>query len=137
MLHALNDAARAFLDGPHFAVLATVSPRGNPQQSVMWYLVEGDEILFNTKRGRVKEKNLARNAEVSLCIADGYRYITIRGVVRIIEDRDTTQADIERLAARYTGPEKAAQRARDQFNQEERISYRVPLDQVTVYGFDE
>ena len=137
MANGLSAAARAFLDEVRFVVLATVLPGGAPQQTVMWYILDGDEIVFNTKRGRLKDKNLGRDPRVSLCIADGYRYVTIRGPVTIVEDPATAQADIRRIAIRYSGPEKGAARAVSQFSKEERISYRVKLDQVLVYGFDE
>jgi len=134
MADKLNAVARAFLDETRFAVLATVGPDGLPQQTVMWYLIEGDELLFNTKRGRVKDQNLSRDPRVSLCIEDGYRYITIRGTARMDDNPATAQADIARLAVRYHGPEKGAQMTG--FRQEERVSYRVPLTDLIVNGFD-
>ena len=136
LTHELNDAARAFLQEARFAVVATVSPNGTPQQTVNWYLVEGDEIMFNTRRGRIKDRNLSRNQHVSICIEDNYRYITIRGQVQIIEDQVIAQADIKRLAIRYHGREKGEQMAATGFSKEERISYRVKLDRISVYGFD-
>jgi PPOX class probable F420-dependent enzyme len=135
--HTLTPAVRAFLEAPHFAVLATVGGSGAPQQTVMWYLIDGDEILFNTKRGRVKQRDLERDPRVSLCIADGYRYVTIRGTVRANADPAVTQDDIKRLATRYYGPEKAQRQVASGFGQEERISYRVPLDNLLIYGFEE
>jgi PPOX class probable F420-dependent enzyme len=134
--HAITPAVRAFLEGPHFAVLATVAGSGAPRQTVMWYLIDGDEILFNTKRGRFKQRDLERDPRVSLCVADGYRYVTIRGAVRVSDDPAVTQADIKRLATRYYGPEKAQRQVDSGFGKEERISYRVPLDDLLIYGFD-
>jgi len=128
-------AARAALEEPRFAVLATVLPNGMPQQTVMWYLIDGDDLLFNTRRGRVKDRNLQRDARVSLCIEDGYRFIAIRGTVREIDDPAIAQADIARLAVRYHGPEKGQQMAAD-FRTQERITYRVKLDNILVNGYD-
>jgi PPOX class probable F420-dependent enzyme len=136
MLHDLTPAARAFLTEPRFAILATIAPSGLPQQSVVWYLIEGDTLLFNTRKGRVKDDNIARDPRVSLCVADGYQYITIQGTAQTISDPATTQADIKRIAIYYQGAEAGAARAVSQFTNEERVSYRVPLDQVLVYGFD-
>jgi PPOX class probable F420-dependent enzyme len=122
LTHELTDPMRAFLQEVRFAVIATVSPHGTPQQTVNWYLVEGDEIMFNTRRGRIKDRNLSRNQHVSICIEDHYRYITIRGQVQIIEDQATAQADIKRLAIRNHGREKGEQMAATGFSKEERIS---------------
>ncbi len=136
MADKLNEAARAFLDEKRFAVLATILPDGTPQQTVMWYLIEGNELLFNTKRGRVKDQNLSRDPRVSLCIEDGYRYVTIRGTARMNDDPATAQADIKRLAIRYQGPQQWEQMGARVFSSEDRVSYRVALDDLIVNGFD-
>ena len=50
---------RAFLNEKRFAVLATINKDGTPQQTVMWYELQGDEIMMNTAHGRLKDRNLA------------------------------------------------------------------------------
>lgn len=131
----LSDEVRAFLEEPHFAVLAIVGARGLPHQSIMWYLLEGDEIVFNTKAGRAKERHLRNDARASLLIGGAYRYVRVTGRVREIRDPDVAQADIRRLATRYTGAE-AASTSMERFGQEERITYRLPIDRVHLYGFE-
>lgn len=130
----LIPAMRAFLEAPRFGVLATVGVTGAPRQTVMWYLLEGDEILFNTAAGRRKPEHLAREPRVSLLVEDGYRYVCVSGSVRTITDRETTQADIRRLAARYEG-EESAERRMAVFGKQERISYRFRISGVTEDGF--
>jgi PPOX class probable F420-dependent enzyme len=137
MLHELNPAARAFLEEPRFAVLATIGLSGLPQQSVIWYYVDGEELVFNSRRGRVKDRNIVRDSRVSVCVAEGDYYITIDGPVQIIEDQATAQADIKYMAIRYNGPETGVRQAETEFSKQERISYRLALDHVLVYGFDE
>jgi PPOX class probable F420-dependent enzyme len=131
---ALTDDQRRFLEGKHFSVLGTVTSSGAPHLTVMWYLVDGDEIVFNTKAGRVKEANLARDARVSLLVYDdsGYKYLRIDGRVRTIADPDVAQRDIARLAVRYHGEERAKS-AIARFSHEERISYRLPTTRVYDY----
>ena len=43
---------------------------GPPAMSVVYYVMDGDEILISTMKERAKAKALARNAEVSLCVLD-------------------------------------------------------------------
>lgn len=131
---ALTAEQRVFLDARRFAVLGTVNPSGSPHLTIMWYLVDGDEILFNTKAGRAKESNLARDPRVSILVYDetGYRYMRIDGRVRVIADPETAHRDIARLAVRYHGESKAA-RAIERFNKEPRISYRLPTTRVYDY----
>ena len=130
----LTAAMRAFLNERRFGVLATVGVTGAPRQTVMWYLLEGDEILFNTARGRRKPEHLAREPRVSLCVEEGYRFVAVSGTVREITDRETTQGDIRRLAERYEGREGADQRM-PRFSTQERISYRFRITGVASDGF--
>jgi PPOX class probable F420-dependent enzyme len=131
----LTPAMRAFLAERRFGVLATVGTTGAPRQTVMWYLLQGDEILFNTARGRRKPEHLAREPRVSLLVEDGYRFVCVSGRVREISDRETTQADIRRLAERYEGREGAEQRVRAAFSKQERVSYRFRITGVYQNGF--
>lgn len=130
----LTPAMCAFLGERRFGVLATVGVTGAPRQTVMWYLLEGDEILFNTAAGRRKPEHLAREPRVSLLVEDGYRYVCVAGAVRTITDRETTQADIRRLAARYEGEERAEKQMLT-FSKQERISYRFRISRVIQDGF--
>ena len=132
---ALTDDQRRFLEERHFSVLGTINQFRAPHLTVMWYLLDGDEIVFNTKVGRKKDSNLTRDPRVSLLVYDssGYKYLRIDGKVRIITDPQVTQADIHRLARRYHGDADAAERAIARFVTEERISYRLRTDRVYDY----
>ncbi len=131
---ALTTDQRAFLEKQHFAVLGTTNASGTPHLTIMWYLLDGDEIVFNTKAGRTKESNLARDPRVSLLVyaEDGYQYMRIDGRVTTITDPEIAHRDIARLAVRYNGEEKA-KAAIARFNSEERISYRLPTTRVYDY----
>ena len=131
---ALTREQRAFLEERRFAVLGTSNASGTPHLTIMWYLLDGDEIVFNTKAGRTKESNLARDPRVSLLVYadDGYTYMRIDGRVTTITDPEVAHGDIARLAVRYNGEEKA-QAAIARFNSEERISYRLPTTRVYDY----
>lgn len=128
----LGPAMRQFLDERRFGVLATVGQTGWPRQTVMWFLLDGDEILFNTARGRRKPEHLGRDPRVSLMVEDGYRYLCVYGKVREISDRETTQADIRRLAVRYEGEAGADKRMRDVYSKQDRISYRFRIERVAA-----
>jgi PPOX class probable F420-dependent enzyme len=133
---ALTAEQRTFLEAKRFAVLSTVNPSGSPHLTVMWYLLDGDEIVFNTRAGRVKDRNLRRDSRVSLlvCSDDGYKYVRIDGRVRTITDQALAQEDIRRLALRYYGDEARVERAmRETFGTQERISYRLPTTRVSAW----
>lgn len=133
----LAPEVREFLNQRRFAVLATINADGSPQQSVMWYLLDGDTILMNTRRGRVKYWNLQRDNRASICIEDEARYVTITGRIEMIDDPATAQADIERLATRYDGPEEAARQMRESFSKQTRVSLKLSIDDIDAHGFEE
>lgn len=126
----LSEKARAFLQEKRFAVLGTINPDNTPQLSTMWYELDGYEILMNTKVGRVKERNLRRDPRLSICIEDGYNYLTLAGTARLIDDQATAQADIMRLATRYHNPTKAEQMMRDRFSKQQRVTIRMAIERV-------
>src|SRR5690349_4562797 len=107
MASMLSEKARAFLQERRFAVLGTINSDGSPQLTTMWYLLEDDTIVMNTKAGRVKDRNIRRHPRISICVPDGYSYVSISGTAEIIDDAKTAQHDIYRLAARYDGEEAA------------------------------
>ncbi len=128
----LDDRVRAFLDAPRFAVVATINPDGTPQQTVLWYELQGDEIMMNTRRGRVKDLNLVRDPRLSFCVEDDYHYITLTGTATLIEDQPVAQADIRSLAIRYHGQEQGDAQSRNMFSKQERITIRMRIDHVVV-----
>jgi len=126
---------RDFLLAPRFAVLATIAPDGLPRQSVMWYDVLDEEtILMNTAVGRAKLEDLRRDPRASLCIADGYRYVTVVGRVELIEDQERAQADIAHLAVRYVGEEEARSWI-PQFRAQRRVTLLLRIERVLAHGF--
>ena len=129
----LTDAGRKFLEELRYAVVATINKDGTPQQTIVWYILEDDQIIMNTAKGRLKELNLRRDARLSFCVEEGYRYVTIRGkaTLHVAE----AQRDIEALAARYVGAEKAREMVRIQFSKEDRMTVRMSIDKVAEYGF--
>ena len=129
----LTQAMLDFLNEPRFAVAATIGKDGMPQQTVVWYQIQGDEVVMNTAKGRIKEINLRRDGRMSICIEEGYRYVTIRG--RVVLDEVNAQQDIERLATHYVGATRAKEMMRTQFSKEERVTVRLKMDKVSGLGF--
>ena len=132
----LSDDVRAFLEEKRFAVLATINADGSPQQTIMWYELQGDEIMMNTRRGRAKDSNMVRDPRVSLCVADGYRAVTLVGRVTLDDDQETAHRDITRLAIRYDGAEDAVRRP-DRFAGQTRVTLHLHVQRVVPYGVGE
>lgn len=129
----LSEQARIFLNEKRFAALATINRDSTPQQTTMWYLLEGDTIVMNTRVGRLKERNMRRDPRISICVEDGYRYVTISGTVEMIDDPEIAQRDIHRLAVRYHGEQIAARQISEQFSREQRVTLRLRCERVQEY----
>lgn len=133
---AISAAVRRFLQERRFAVLATIAADGMPHQTVMWYELRGDTIMMNTRVGRIKDIQLRRDARASICVADGYRYVTISGVVALDDDPQTAQSDIRALAIRYDGEESGNRQADEQFSKQQRVSIYLPIQKVIVHDVE-
>ena len=136
MKRALTQAEREFLQEPRFAVLGTTNENGSAHLTVMWYVLEGDEIMFNTAAGRKKPDNLTRDPRASLIVPEGYRFVRVDGTVRANDDQTVALADIRKLALRYYQSEERLQRSLDAtWSKQHRITYRMPALRVYSSGF--
>jgi PPOX class probable F420-dependent enzyme len=133
----LSEAMLAFLAERRFAVLATIGEDGLPHQTVMWFELVGDDLLMNTASGRIKDKHIRRDARVSVCFEDGYRYLTVSGRVELDDNQETAQADIARLARRYEGDSPSAESMIRNFRTQQRITMRLRIDNVIANGFNQ
>jgi PPOX class probable F420-dependent enzyme len=133
---ALSDSVRAFLAGGlHFATIATIDPDGGPRQAVIWYTLEGDDLIINSAVGRRWPANLMRDRRISVAVTDaedGYRWVGLTGVVEPVTDQPIAQANIAAMARRYHAddPDEAERLIRDRFERQERVSFRVRALQI-------
>ncbi|KPI28358.1 putative enzyme [Actinobacteria bacterium OV320] len=106
-----DDEWRAFVAyGTRTAKLSTVRADGSPHVAPIWFLLDGDEVVFNTGKETVKGRNLARDGRGALCMDDDrppFDYVVLRGRARISEDLDEVRHWATRIAARYMGEERA------------------------------
>lgn len=134
----LTDQQLAFLREIRFGVLATVNADGSPQQTVMWYLpVDGDTIQMNTKKGRIKDKNLERDGRVSLCIEDGQRYVSMRGTIVVDNDAANGQESMKAITTRYVGVEEMERQFAESYSKQHRITLTLKIDSVDTHGFED
>ncbi len=104
---------RAFVSaGTRTGKLATVRADGSPHIAPVWFLVDGDDLVFTTGRDSVKGRNLARDGRMMLCVDDDrppFAYAMLRGRASLSEDLAEVRAWATRIAARYMGEERAAE----------------------------
>ncbi|HEV8402504.1 MAG TPA: pyridoxamine 5'-phosphate oxidase family protein [Candidatus Limnocylindrales bacterium] len=125
----LPDHIRTFLDDLRFATISTTDADGRPRQAVVWYTLDGAEVVINSAIGRRWPANLVRDPRLSFTVidaADQYRWVGLTGTVRSITDWTTTQADIAAMARRYHAdePDEAERLIHERFERQDRISFR-------------
>jgi PPOX class probable F420-dependent enzyme len=100
----IPDSHRDLLEKPVYAIVTTLMPDGQPQSTVVWADMEGDNVRFNTARGRQKDKNLQQDPRVTLVLVDPqdpFRWLEVRGTTTMTEAGGREQ--IEALSWKYTG----------------------------------
>src|SRR5690349_21142203 len=102
---SLTTAVRAFLDDVHIGTLATVNRQGIPSQVLVWYILDGDDILVSTPAKSYKVRNLRSNPWASLSVSEGPRYVAVRGRTTMDEDVERGIALYRQIATRYLGDE--------------------------------
>ena len=138
MTESASERVRAFLDDTHFASIATIDPDGAPRQAVIWYTLDGDEIVVNSLVGRRWPTNLLRDPRVSVAVTDRHdalRWIGLSSTAVPVLDQATAQADIAGMARRYHAddPDHAEALVRDRFQPQTRISFRIAIANVHVH----
>ena len=116
----LPDLARRLLDGKNFATVATLMGDGQPQASVVWIHTDGPHIVFNTAEGRVKPRNMRRDARVAIAVFDQenpYQQAMIQGRVVAME-HEGAEEHIDAMAKKVHGsrqlsPPQGGRAARD------------------------
>ena len=142
---ALTEEQRAFLEAPRFAVAATISTDGLPHQTVMWYALNGgDELVLSTPSGSLKHRHLLRDPRLSLCVEDGFRYVSVSGRVRIEEEPKAARELYGRIGARYRrampsppaakGPPRLDTKTAELLSRE-RVTLRLAIERVHSNGF--
>jgi PPOX class probable F420-dependent enzyme len=95
----------AFLaEGTRTGKLATASPTGVPHVAPVWFLVDGDDLVFTTNRDTVKGRQLAANPRAALSAdveAYPYTFVMVRGPVSTEHGAADLLSWATRIAERY------------------------------------
>ncbi|ASQ99251.1 PPOX class F420-dependent oxidoreductase [Streptomyces sp. 11-1-2] len=98
------------MEGTRTAKLSTVRADGSAHIAPVWFLLDGDDLLFNTGQETVKGRNLARDGRVAICVDDDrppFAFVTLRGQAELIDDLQQVRDWATRIAARYMGEDRA------------------------------
>ena len=134
MTTSLSTKAKTLIDRPIIASVATVDAEGRPQLTPVWIDHDGDDLVFNSARGRAKTENLERNPHVAVSVVDPddpYNVVVVRGTVTSTEEG--ADAHIDSLAKKYLGVDTYPMRQPG----EVRVIYRVTADKAVMQPADQ
>jgi PPOX class probable F420-dependent enzyme len=98
------------LSGTHTAKLATVRKDGRPHVVPVWFVLDGDALIFNTGDTTVKARNMRRDARVTICVDDEvapYSFMIIEGTAVLEENSPDLKLWATRIGGRYMGDDRA------------------------------
>lgn len=131
---------RKLLTSPVTATLACRNADDSIHQSPVWVDTDGEAILLNTVRGRLKDRNLRARQSLSLLLTDPndpYRWVSFQcRVDRVIDEDDphhggAATESINRMSAKYLGDE--VYPLRDRHSTEVRSLFRLEPTHAVVY----
>ena len=108
-----RDEWRAFLSaGTRTAKLATARADGRTHVAPVWFVLDGEDLVFTTQQRTVKGRNIRREPRIMICVDDErppFAFVTIEGTALVSE---LTPAELlpwtTKIAARYVGADQAA-----------------------------
>jgi PPOX class probable F420-dependent enzyme len=100
------DEIQEFLTSNTVLQVATVGNDGWPHLAPMWYVMDGDRVVFRSFTKSQKIVNLERNPEFTVLVETGDDYSQLRGVMikakaKLIDDPEYVLSVYGRLAAKY------------------------------------
>jgi PPOX class probable F420-dependent enzyme len=110
------DEIRGFLShGTRTAKLATSGPSGEPHVMPVWFVLDGEEVVFTTWGESVKGRNLRRDPRAAVVVDEElapYAFVHIRGQVTLSEDLEELLRFATAIGGRYMGADRAGEFAR-------------------------
>ncbi len=114
MAHKMSDEEiRTFLrEAPLTGHLATVREDGRPHVATIWFVLDGEDVVFTTWHESVKGRNLARTHFAALSVDDPhppFSFVALEGAVEIVDDAELSRHWATFLGGRYMGEDRAGE----------------------------
>lgn len=107
---------RAFVSaGTRTGMVATTRRDGSPHVVPVWFVLDGDDLVFTTAPASVKGRALRRERRAALCVdhqSPPYSYVMVSGPVSIGDDHTAVLRWATIIAGRYMGQDRAEEYGR-------------------------
>jgi PPOX class probable F420-dependent enzyme len=105
------DEIRAFLaEGTRTGKVATTRADGRPHVAPVWFVLDGDDLVFNTSATSLKGRSLLRDGRVAVAVDDErfpYAFVLVEGPVSISQDLGELRHWATKIAERYVPSDQA------------------------------
>lgn len=122
------------LAGTRTGKVATVRRDGRPHVTPVWFVLDGDDLVFTTWHKTVKAHTLRGGARVAISVDDQqppYSYVVLEGIASLSEDPTELRDWATRIGHRYMGADRA-----DEFGRRNGVPgellVRVRIDRVVA-----
>ncbi|MVU82854.1 TIGR03618 family F420-dependent PPOX class oxidoreductase [Nocardia sp. ET3-3] len=106
-----DQRVRDFLtEGTRTGKLAFVAGDGRPLVAPIWFVLEGDEIVFNTGKDTAKGRSILRDGRLTLVVdvaEPPYSFVQVQGVAEVSEEPAELLRTATEIGARYMGADRA------------------------------
>jgi PPOX class probable F420-dependent enzyme len=110
-MSGLSDQVITFLsEGTRTGMLGYLAADGRPLVAPVWFVVDGQSLVFNTGGATAKGRALARDPRVVMCVDDPhppYSFVQVQGTVSLSEDPAELLSTATRIGGRYMGADRA------------------------------
>ena len=96
--------------GTRTGKLGYLAASGRPLVTPVWFIVDGDSLVFNTGKETAKGRALARDPRATLCVdleEPPFAFVQVQGEAELSEDPAELLRTATAIAARYMGAERA------------------------------
>ncbi len=105
-----SETASFLMAGTRTGKLAWVGKDGSPHVAPIWFVLDGEDIVFNTHETAGKAKALRREGRASLVVDDQtppFSFVKIDGTITFSEDLDEIRTKATEIGGRYMGADRA------------------------------
>jgi len=98
------------MHGTRTGKLATANSEGQPHVTPIWFVLDGDNLIFTTHNTSVKGRSITRDGRVAIVVDDErppYSFVMIQGIAVVSEDLDDLVAWATKIGGRYMGADRA------------------------------
>ena len=127
---------RSFVKEHRTCVFGYERKNGPPSMSIVYYTMDGDDILISTMVGRAKAKAVERTGRVSLCVLDEQwppTYLVVYGKAKIESELEQTVRVMMKIGEIMAGkqlPEAARPLVEQAAKKEERVVVRISPEET-------